>query len=174
MRIVYDHSIFSSQSVGGISRYFVNLVNALSLLGESPKVIAMMHKNAYLRNVSNSIVLSSGRSTGSTKLDRFINEVYLNMLLEREGADVIHETYYQQRPRILKPSLPRVITVYDMIHEKFPDFYPGSDKTTALKKEATSRADLILCISESTKRDLLEIFGVSEEKVQVTGEQWSD
>jgi glycosyltransferase involved in cell wall biosynthesis len=168
MRIVYDHSIFSIQSVGGISRYFVNLVNALLLLGESPKVIAMMHKNAYLRTVPDSCILSWGYSTGSSKLDLLINDFYSNMFLERRGADVIHETYYRQRPRILKSSPPRVTTVYDMIHEKFPDLYPRSDKTTALKKEATSRADMIFCISDSTKRDLLEIFGVPEEKIRVT------
>jgi glycosyltransferase involved in cell wall biosynthesis len=62
----------------------------------------------------------------------------------------------------------RVITVYDMIHERFASTWLGSEVTTAAKKAAVTRADHVICISESTRRDLLELFDIPEHKVSVT------
>jgi glycosyltransferase involved in cell wall biosynthesis len=41
------------------------------------------------------------------------------------------------------------------------------DPTTQWKKDAVSRADHVICISENTRRDLVEMFGVAETKVSV-------
>jgi glycosyltransferase involved in cell wall biosynthesis len=51
-----------------------------------------------------------------------------------------------------------------MIHEKFRDMFGQADRTTALKRKAVERADRIICISEHTRRDLIELFDVPEEK----------
>jgi glycosyltransferase involved in cell wall biosynthesis len=54
-----------------------------------------------------------------------------------------------------------------MIHELFASEYPVDDKTSKLKEIATKRADHIICISENTRRDLLDIFDLPEDKVSV-------
>ena len=57
-----------------------------------------------------------------------------------------------------------MITIYDMIHEKFA---AAEDQTIRFKRELATRADLIIAISESTKRDIIDILGVPEEKIKV-------
>ena len=52
-----------------------------------------------------------------------------------------------------------------MIHELFKESFPPDDPTTNIKRIAINRADHVICISKSTRLDLIELFGISEEKV---------
>jgi glycosyltransferase involved in cell wall biosynthesis len=61
-----------------------------------------------------------------------------------------------------------VLTVHDMIHERFPDFFPHNEHLSQIKAQAVRRADHIFCISESTKKDLMELLDVEEEKITIT------
>ena len=85
----------------------------------------------------------------------------------KPGAQAIwHPTYYS------KPSKwkgPVVVTVLDMIHEKFPDLLRGrlSDELRGTKRQLVQRADAVICISESTKRDLLEYYECADRNVYV-------
>lgn len=59
-----------------------------------------------------------------------------------------------------------MITVFDLIHEKFYSLERvkkyKDEKIRALKK-----SDFIICISENTKKDLIEYYNVSEKKIKV-------
>ena len=71
--------------------------------------------------------------------------------------DIFHETYYSDSdfcPRTAR----RAITVYDMIHERFRDNFPASDTAITQKALAVRRADHVICISEHTRRDLIELL----------------
>ena len=61
----------------------------------------------------------------------------------------------------------RVLTIYDLIHERYPNSFINSVGTTRPKKIAANRADHVICISESTRRDLVEYCGVPEERTSV-------
>ena len=61
-----------------------------------------------------------------------------------------------------------VVTVYDMIHEIFPDNFTAKDNTVDLKKNTIKQAGHIICISESTKNDLMRIYDVPESNISVT------
>ena len=54
-----------------------------------------------------------------------------------------------------------------MIHEKFASSFPHADKTARYKALAAARADHVICISESTRRDAIEILGLPSEKTSV-------
>jgi len=54
-----------------------------------------------------------------------------------------------------------------MIHELFCDQFSPRDKTTQFKKSTFKRVDHIICISQSTKRDLMKFFDVDEKKITV-------
>ena len=57
---------------------------------------------------------------------------------------MIHETYYS-RININYRRCPVILTVYDMIHEKFKEDFSNSDNTINIKKIAINRADHIIC-----------------------------
>ena len=63
-----------------------------------------------------------------------------------------------------------LITIHDMAHHYYPHYVcPGQDvNLPRYLKSYASRADLILCISENTRKDVINILGVPEEKVWVT------
>jgi len=54
-----------------------------------------------------------------------------------------------------------------MIHEMFPEMYASDDPTSNWKKELVDKASRVIAISESTKRDLVRIFGTPEDKISV-------
>jgi len=60
---------------------------------------------------------------------------------------------------------PVVITVHDLIHEKFPNNSYRAKHNAALKCNAILRADHIICVSETTRRDLLSLYNVRDSKV---------
>ena len=61
-----------------------------------------------------------------------------------------------------------MITVWDMIHELFPDGLDPNGDFARLKRKAIEAAQKVICISENTKRDLLERYSIPETRVSVT------
>jgi glycosyltransferase involved in cell wall biosynthesis len=63
---------------------------------------------------------------------------------------------------------PRVITFHDLSFVRYPEFFPWQKRLwhwrMRLRKQIASAAHLI-SVSESTKRDLINYFGVSDKKV---------
>jgi glycosyltransferase involved in cell wall biosynthesis len=88
-------------------------------------------------------------------------------LLKKQDFDVFHPTYYE--PYFLKyiQKKPFVLTVYDMIHEHFPNYFKTNDQTRAWKKQLIENAGAIIAISENTKQDILKFTDVNPDRVHV-------
>jgi glycosyltransferase involved in cell wall biosynthesis len=171
-KILYDHQIFSSQEYGGVSRYFYEISKRINQSLEfDVQVLAPMYFNEYLSS-DNDLVKGvylpciPKVERLQRKLQKEFNNILSKLILNDLKPDVIHETYYQKNS-ISMGKIPIITTVYDMIHEKFTNNFSGRNKTSELKKIAVSRANHIICISENTKRDLIEVFNVPEEKISV-------
>ena len=54
-----------------------------------------------------------------------------------------------------------------MIHEKFAHYFFNRDTTKKNKPHAVHRADHVICISENTRQDLVNLLGVPKEKTSV-------
>lgn len=163
MKILYDHQIFSMQRVGGISKYFMELT--LNMPPEISRNISVkMSDNVYLSAYKP--VVSFPNFRGVHRIYNMLNEPVSLYHLNKK-YDVFHPTYYD--PYFLQHKHPRyVITVHDMIHEKFPHLFPLRDKTAEQKRKSILNADRIIAISENTKNDLLEIYDIDNpEKIRV-------
>jgi len=86
--------------------------------------------------------------------------------IELGGVDLVHHTYYDKRFLSRFAGLRRVVTVYDMIPELFRDQIP-KHVTHLDKKDFVEQADSIICISSSTKDDLLQTYQRIEVPVTV-------
>ena len=170
MKILYDHQIFSRQQYGGISRYFHEISNRIPALeGDKVAVFAPLHVNEYgdASNASRPSGILAGKFPGTTVALGIANTVAGNLLVRwRKDVSIFHETYYATTS-YAPASAKRVITVYDMIHEIFPDSFSKADMTCRIKRRAVRRADHVICISESTRRDLVRLMGIPEEKTSV-------
>jgi glycosyltransferase involved in cell wall biosynthesis len=102
----------------------------------------------------------------SGRIYRAVNNLIAPSMLNRFNPDVVHETYYamnRHAPRCSKV----VLTVFDMIHERYPESFSKWDTTSIEKAVAVKRADHVICISENTRKDLIEMLDVSPEKTSV-------
>ena len=166
MKIAIDHQKFTEQKYGGITRYFTCLALEISKLNQDVKIFAPLHINKYLFHLPKNIV--SGINIGLynqsfIKILGPLNNLLCQFQVEKYNPDIIHESYYSEYPTI-KSICPRVITVHDMIHEKFPNEF-SNDDTINLKKKSIERADHIIAISNNTKKDLMEFYNISESKI---------
>ena len=169
MRIAYDHQIFSWQKYGGVSRYFFEIAKRIHALdGYDVRILSPLFSNKYLNDDRSLKVW--GRYVGTLpkpgRVTQMINAQLVKWELHRDPPDVVHETYYLGK-KLASSKSKTVVTVYDMIHEKFPQFFPNNDKTSQFKKTAVQRADHIICISENTRADLIEILGIRRDRTSV-------
>jgi glycosyltransferase involved in cell wall biosynthesis len=172
IKIAYDPLIFSGQIYGGISRYFCEIASRISNFtanGTSVNVVAPMYKNEYLDELPKSLVRgfkSPFSSNLMSQQQRAFSFILGDLILRYLSPNIIHETYYFRWSLGPKKAI-RVLTIYDMIHEKFKSQFPMSDKTSNYKALAAERADHIICISEATKKDVIKILGVKPDKISV-------
>lgn len=78
------------------------------------------------------------------------------------GFDIYHCFHHLMPPTNGKP---RLMTVHDLRRYKLPELYKKSK--LELFELAVKRADHFIAVSQSTKKDLCSIFGISNEKVVV-------
>ncbi len=171
MNILFDHQIFCLQKYGGISRYFYELANHIADRSEEEvKIFAPVHINEYLPKSGivrpNGIKIQELSGFGRIAAWGFDTALAYAALKPRHDVNIFHETYYSGVdccPRTAK----RILTIFDMTHEKFPEMSPGRSSTKQTKARAVERADHVLCISENTRRDLIGLLDVPEEKTSV-------
>lgn len=170
MRILFDHQAFSRQDHGGVSRYFFELArNLKGLPGAEPELSVPYSNNHYLRTSALWAPRPFGfgrKLPGQRTLLELVNRFSARRRLAAGGFDIFHPTYYSPYFLDLLGGRPYVLTVFDMIHEKFPEYY-RTDSTCAQKRAVIGGAARIIAISESTKRDLVEILGVPAGKIEV-------
>lgn len=158
LKIFYDHQIFSIQKFGGISRYFHEIISR-NMNAFAPNIYT---ENFYLRGITNSV-----NFRGKARLINYANIIYTLIMIKFVKYDVFHPTYYGTYFLGVNKN-PLVVTVYDMIHEIYAGIYFAEESTTMLqKKEICQKADGIIAISETTKRDLVNILKINPEKIEV-------
>ncbi|AAM30350.1 mannosyltransferase [Methanosarcina mazei Go1] len=172
MNILYDYSIFHLQRYGGISRYFYELINRISLNKEaSINVFEGFHINEYgLSGNKNNFNLYKGYKIPYIKYIYNVvklDPIWFRMTYSHMGnLDIFHPTYYREDLDKFRNSAV-VITVHDMIHELYKDQFSKYDPTTKYKRLSVNAADAIICVSENTKKDIIRIYNVPEEKIWV-------
>lgn len=169
MRIAFDYQTFTLQSYGGISRYFTKLTQELLRLEQQVQIFAPLHQNTYLASLPKSVV--NGRRilhypSKTTRLFLEYNRIISRHQLSHWKPDLVHETYYSRWGSAPK-GCPTVVTVYDMIHELYSNYFSKFDGTTKIKKNAVNRADHVICISENTRNDLVRLFNIPAKKISV-------
>jgi glycosyltransferase involved in cell wall biosynthesis len=93
-------------------------------------------------------------------------QTVLPLLLERERLQLIHGTL---NVLPLLRRTPGVVTIHDLAFLRFPERYlPGRRRyLRAFTRWSARGARRVLASSENTKRDIVELLGVPEERVKV-------
>ncbi|MDP2337116.1 MAG: glycosyltransferase family 1 protein [Bacteroidota bacterium] len=83
--------------------------------------------------------------------------------------DIFHGLSHELPLGIEKTGIKSVVTIHDLIFVRFPEYYKTIDRKIYDRKFRYSCrvADRIHAISEQTKLDLINFFGITESKIEV-------
>ena len=157
MRVAFDEQIFALQRYGGISRLFYELIREFHespSLGVHPLPLSAPVINEYVLNdpsISNALQVWRVKSPYSALARCLLRTP------RAEFADIVHNTFYLPHLRMNRRQVPSVVTLYDLIPEFLPRTRRRLDFLTR-KEQMLREAQHIICISESTKRDLLRFY----------------
>lgn len=184
LKVRMDGVIYQRQSRGGISRLYSEILPRMCTLDPSLRVTLFYTRKMLKQSlpehphISHRSIPSIGRALRSTRL---WGQVLLpvNRLMRRtrigDGkGDIWHSTFFTMPPEGWEGR--QVVTVYDMIHELFSGLpeYQHEDEFRERKYECVTAADAVIAISDTTKQDLLETYGVHSSKVSVVHLAYSE
>ena len=148
-----DGIIFSLQNQGGISVLFRELLTRLERSG----IGICLSLEQPLRQV---VAQATGGDLQVVKLRARLGERYRPCRAPGAPMNVFHSSYYRQSANRQVAS---VVTVHDFAYERCVG---GMRSTihTLQKNAAIRQARAIICVSESTRTDLLELVGVRSDQ----------
>lgn len=155
----------------GIGRYTYNLARKLPEL--APDTDFVLLHDPRLPNTRYDVEQLAGQDNlRLMSVDiptRSLQEQYQLRSLEKAlSLDLLHSPYYVMPYWVHCPS---VVTMYDLIPMIYPQYLAPRGTAwifRATASLATRRANHIIAISESTKRDLVRLLGASEKRITVT------
>lgn len=89
--------------------------------------------------------------------------------LERLKIDLYHGLSHEIPFNIHQSGIKSVVTIHDLIHERFPEQYKRIDRNIYTRKfrYACKHADKIIAISNQTKQDIIEFYKTDPGKIDV-------
>lgn len=186
MKVLYDPQAFDMQTHGGVSRCFAELYAHRPAFVDASISIKETN-NVYLKDLGfpeAGDVYKHFLCAKDTKLKHFlfkltynlkygkfsrwdkrplINQYETESVIKKGDFDIFHSTFFDDYFLPFLGKKPFVITVHDMIPEIF-----SMDHSQAKQKLAViPKAAHIIAVSGQTKKDLVRIMNVPEEKVSV-------
>jgi glycosyltransferase involved in cell wall biosynthesis len=149
----------------GHETYLYNLIKHLALLEPNGDTYLI-----YLDRRQSVEGVKSNRSFQTrwvpNAIPHFRSRLFYPFESWRKAFDVFHVTL--STPVLVRTRT--ILTVCDLSFERFPEFFPARDRTRMKLAVSAScrRADHIITISESSKRDLVELYRLDPERVTVT------
>ena len=165
MKIIFNNTIFYKQKYGGVSRYISLLAKELIKNNIDVKIIAPLYKNKYLKEISK--INKKGiyiKRFPDYKVFNFISNLLTIYYINKSESNIIHDTYYSSSLLKIRNKT-NILTIYDLIHEKFPHFYERN--YISHRKKIIENSDFFICISEKTRQDFIGYYKVPIEKTKV-------
>ena len=89
--------------------------------------------------------------------------------LQRDGIQIYHGLSNELPFGKMPSGIKTVVTIHDLIFERYPKLYPFFD-TLIYKikfRKACKNANAIVAVSQQTKRDIVDFYGINPEKIHV-------
>lgn len=171
MDVIIDGYIFDAQKVGGISRIFNEVLPILYSLDPSLSIKILMHtrKPDLNRQIEQIMLPNLEKYFRPWRMWKefhpILNGLLVNQRIKQTKNKIFHSTYYRS---LRGWQGKQIFSAYDLIHEKYPDLFADARKVLYLKSQAFKRADHIICISRTTKQDLVYYYDIPEEKISIS------
>jgi mannosyltransferase len=153
-RLLLDDIIYWLQKNGGASRYWYELSSRLI---QSGVVVYQLRRedatsNPWATALNPEHIIAAGKK--NIKVTRYLDCIFPSDLKSQKQKFVFHSSHYRVP---LDKTVANVVTVHDFTYEMY-----RSGLTLAVhvwqKKRAIRHADVVICISEFTKMQLLNFY----------------
>lgn len=176
MRIAIDATILTRENTG-TGFYIINLINGLKRTNDK--------KNEYYifvnRNLVGDILDISGENFHVINVDfkpRFFRVIwqffFFPFTLKRFKIDILHSPNYITP--LFKFGFKIIVTIHDLTFCLMPNKYTITKRLfyKSLVPLFMKIADKVISVSENTKKDIISLFNVSEDKIYVTYESYPE
>lgn len=160
MKIIYDAHIYLDQKAGGISRYHYELFKGMCKLGCDARIAGLFVKNQYLLSDKQSGKPFIYDPTASFAL---FNKLILKRALKRTDSNTVFHPANPYKHILAEITKVKnvVFTIHDMIVEK-------QNKDFGTEKRLYARqASKIIAVSEATKKDIVTLWDISPDKIEI-------
>ncbi|MET0561617.1 MAG: glycosyltransferase family 1 protein [Gaiellaceae bacterium] len=158
--VVFDADVLGRQRTGD-ETYALNLLRELGSLAReaSIRLVATTRRPDLVPEGIEAAELAAG----SQELRMAWS---LPRTLMRLGADLVHTQYAAP----LRCPCPFVVTVHDVSFARDPDFMSWKDRTIFRRvvPRAVRKAARVLTVSERTKADIVELYGIAAQQIVLT------
>jgi glycosyltransferase involved in cell wall biosynthesis len=182
MRVVVDCVMYGLQLFGGIPRIFNEILPRMcdldeSLIIELLSTVRLKQPLPFHSRIFHKTIPVIERYLRPQRIFKslypWVKDQVQNLWIGGGKDKIWHSTYFTLPKRWEGQS---VVTVYDMIYEIHPEWsrFPDREQIIERKQRCIKAADCIICISQSTKYDLLKCYNLEASKVQVIYNAYSE
>lgn len=165
--IIYDSQVFDQQKFGGISRYFCEIISKIQFKYDIAVRYTENHYLSQTKIARNRIYIPHFLFRNYAQKLYRKNRRLTRKMLQTPIPYIYHPTYYDPSFLNYIGNAPFVVTVHDMIYERFSESFSSAEEIIRQKKEIITKASRIIAISEYTKKDIIEILNIAPEKIDV-------
>lgn len=173
MKIGYDgkRAVLNNTGLGNYSRLAAEVLATRYPENEYLLYTPVMRDNPRLKSLRE--LANVVFRTPDTAAGRAMGSVWrvcgMTGQMKREGVDLVHGLSGELPLNIAASGIPSVVTVHDLIFRRHPECYSPIDRKIYDYKFRCSAkgATRVLAISQCTKADLMEFYGISDDKIDV-------
>ena len=170
MRIGFDakRAFFNRSGLGNYSRSTMELLskhypdNEYFLYSPKPDNPLNFKLKANMKHA----VPESGMAKALPSVWR---SMLLGRRLKQDGLDIYHGLSNELPADIRKSKVRSIATIHDLIFMRYPSLYKKTDRWIYQQKfrRSAQDADLVIAISEQTKRDIVDYLQIDPQKIEV-------
>lgn len=165
MKIAYDAKRFF-HNTSGLGNYSRDLVRILATYFPENEYVLL----AQSQNERGKEILALPKvSYRKIPKGLFARQNKMGIEAQNIETDIFHGLSGELPLKWNKKPIKKVVTIHDLIFVRYPQFYSFFDRKIHFWKfkKACKSADLIIAISEQTKRDIIHFLHIPESKIRV-------
>lgn len=171
MRIGFDakRAFFNRSGLGNYSRFIIQSLikyhKDISCYLYTPKI-----KNAIdFLPESDRIQVAEPKQFLHRKASSYWRSIAMSNDMVKDDIEIFHGLSGEIPKNIIKTNIKTVVTIHDLIFLRYPELYKSIDRKIYEKKyrHACLKADKVIAISDQTKQDIVQYFGIDMNKIEV-------
>lgn len=167
MHIAFDAKrIFHNKT--GLGQYSRTLVSSLSQYYPEHDYTLYTPSKSDLFQTANRYSVKTPGGVNTLLKGYWRSKAVIKDLLKNQ-VDIFHGLSNEVPIGIQKSGIKSVVTIHDLIFERYPRHYKRLDVAIYRKKfrHAATHADKVIAISNQTKQDLIDYYNTPESKIEV-------